>query len=170
MIRIYIRLQGGVRSPHICRGRLAAGSQRADSLGSCATPVASVGLSRASISSVGIRQTARLVLTYLFVRVERDGSRWPAHLVANLSRSTRALHRSPRRRLRLRRLLPRVHASTRPTQHCVDSTLRPVTLSARLRVTYSICRFSIASYCVKNTFSALTLLVGRQEGHPTCKN
>jgi len=118
----------GVRSPHICRGRPAAGSQRADSLGSCATPVASVGLSRASISSVGIRQTARLVLTYLFVRVERDGSRWPAHLVANLSRSTRALHRSPRRRLRLRRLLPRVHASTRPTQHCVDSTLRPVTL------------------------------------------
>ena len=31
-------------------------------------------------------------------------------------------------------------------------------------------RLSLSLYCIIVAFSALTLLVGRQEGHPACKN
>ena len=37
-------------------------------------------------------------------------------------------------------------------------------------VSVFLCKFSVACNAFNCSFSALTLLVGRQEGHPACKN
>jgi len=51
--------------------------------------------------------------------------------------------------------------TTEPSACSSDTALCQITLTTRYYCYYSTLRY---------TFSALTLLVGRQEGHPACKN
>ena len=43
-------------------------------------------------------------------------------------------------------------------------------MCTRLHSSWDVARFTLRSTEISIAFSALTLLVGRQEGHPACKN